>query len=263
MASILGARLDSPGPRSRTAGGTDRPADKEDIGTIGAVSSAARKHRLGRRLCIALLVVVALAVVVVAGPWVWVRAASAGKLFTTSDAPNRDVALVLGAGLNADGTPSPYLRGRLDDARALYERGAVSVILVSGDNRTLEYSEPGAMVSYLQASGVPSDDIVADYAGLDTYDSCYRARHIFGVDSVTVLGQSYHIARAVTTCRMLGLDAIGVGNEQAHDTATWRRGVLREFGSNIKLLWDLATNRQPILGKQETSVRDALARHGR
>lgn len=210
-----------------------------------------------------LLVLAALAVVVFGGPWIWVRAASHGRIYTAADAPQRDVALVLGAGLNADGTPSPYLRGRLDDARALYERGAVSVILVSGDNRTLEYSEPGAMVSYLVAEGVPKDDVIADYAGLDTYDSCYRAKHIFGVDSVTVLGQSYHIARAVTTCRMLGLDPIGVGNEQPHSSSTWRRGEIRELGSNVKLVRDLVTHRQPILGNQETSVREALARHGR
>ncbi len=236
---------------------------KELAGTIDAVSAPVRVHRRSRTLFAALLVVVAIVVVVFAGPWIWVRAVAHGKTFSTSDAPYRDVALVLGAGLNADGSPSPYLRGRLDDAVALYERGAVHVILVSGDNRTVDYSEPGAMVSYLLAAGVPQDDVVADYAGLDTYDSCYRAGHIFGVESVTVLGQSYHIARAVTTCRMLGLDAIGVGNEQPHGTSTWRSGEIREIGSNVKLVRDLVTHRQPMLGNQETSVREALARHGR
>lgn len=236
---------------------------KELAGTIDAVSAPVRVRRRSRRPLAALLVVVAIVVVVFAGPWIWVRAVAHDKVFSTSDAPYRDVALVLGAGLNADGSPSPYLRGRLDDALALYERGAVRVILVSGDNRTMDYSEPGAMVSYLLAAGVPQDDVVADYAGLDTYDSCYRAGHIFGVESVTVLGQSYHIARAVTTCRMLGLDAIGVGNEQPHDTSTWRGGEIREIGSNVKLVRDLVTHRQPMLGNQETSVREALARHGR
>lgn len=205
----------------------------------------------------------AIALVLVVGPWTWVRVVAQGHLYTTASAPYREVGLVLGAGLATDGTPSTYLRGRLDDARALYERGAVSVILVSGANPSPDYSEPDAMEEYLVSTGVPAQDIVADYAGFDTYSSCYRAKHIFGVESVTVLGQSYHIARAVTTCRMVGMNAIGVGNERPHGTATWRWGVLREIGSNVKLVWDLATTRQPTLGAQETSVRDALARHGR
>ena len=78
-----------------------------------------------------------------------------------------------------------------------------------------------------------------------------------------MIGQSYHIARAVTTCRMLGLDAIGVGNEQPHGTSTWRRGVVRELGSNVKLAVDLLRRREAtIMGERETSVTDALARHG-
>ncbi|SER91897.1 protein SanA, affects membrane permeability for vancomycin [Propionibacterium cyclohexanicum] len=245
------------------AADADRGGGKAGVGTIGAVTARASTSRRRRWLATVVGGLLVAALVVVGGPWIWVRAVAHDKVFTSADAPRRDVALVLGAGLNADGTPSPYLRGRLDDARALYARGAVSVILVSGDNRTIEYSEPAAMASYLVARGVPSADVVADYAGLDTYDSCYRAKHIFGVESVTVLGQSYHIDRAVTTCRMVGMDAVGVGNEQSHSSRTWRRGQVRELGSNVKLVWDLATDRQPILGSQETSVREALARHGR
>lgn len=208
--------------------------------------------------------VIVLAVVAAAGGFAWVRIVSRDRLYDAADALYRDVALVLGAGLSSDGTPSPYLSGRLDEAVALYEAGSVNVVLVSGDNRTTSYSEPDAMVAYLVEHGIPSEDVVADYAGLDTYDSCYRARNIFGVTSVTVIGQSYHIARAVATCRMLGLDAIGVGNEQPHETSTWRWGVVREFGSNIKLVADLVRSRQAtIMGSRETSVTEALARHGR
>lgn len=207
--------------------------------------------------------VIVLALVAVVGGFAWVRVIARGRIYSAAEAPRRDVALVLGAGLSSDGTPSPYLSGRLDEAITLYNAGSVSVILVSGDNRTTSYSEPDAMVTYLVKHGVPDEDVIADYAGLDTYDSCYRARHIFGVTSVTVIGQSYHIARAVTTCRMIGLDAIGVGNEQAHSTSTWRWGIIREFGSNVKLAADLVRRREAtIMGAQETSVTEALARHG-
>ena len=214
-----------------------------------------------RRLIGAIIV---LAVIIVAGGFAWVRVVSHDRVYEATEAPYRDVALVLGAGLTPDGTPSTYLSGRLDEAVTLYNAGLVSVILVSGDNRTTSYSEPDAMAGYLVEKGIPREDVIADYAGLDTYDSCYRARDIFGVTSVTVIGQSYHIARAVTTCQMLGLDTVGVGNEQPHATSTWRWGIVRELGSNVKLIADLIQRREAtIMGSQETSVTDALARHGR
>lgn len=208
--------------------------------------------------------IVVLACLVVGGPWLWVHASAHDSIYSTDSAPSRDVALVLGAGLNADGSPSRYLIGRLDAAYDLYVAGKVKVILVSGDNRTVTYSEPGAMRSYLRNRGVPQRDVVADYAGLDTYDSCYRAHAIFGVNSITVVGQSYHLDRAVTTCRVTGIrDAIGVGDEQSHNTTTWRTGQVRELPANIKLVWDRVTHRKPILGDRETSVTDALAEHDR
>ena len=212
-----------------------------------------------RKIVLAVLVV---ALVVVGGAFGWVHISANDRVYTASDAPNRDVALVLGAGLDADGTPGQYLSGRLDEAVSLYEQGKVKVVLVSGDNRTEGYSEPGAMRTYLIEAGLPEGDVIADYAGLDTYDSCYRARNIFGVTSLTVVGQSYHIDRAVATCRSLGIDnTIGVGNEQPHTDGVWRSGTVREIGANVKLVWDRVAQRKPILGQQETSVTEARARH--
>jgi vancomycin permeability regulator SanA len=37
------------------------------------------------------------------------------------------------------------------------------------------------MRTYAIAHGVPAAAITLDYAGFDTYDSCFRARHIFDV----------------------------------------------------------------------------------
>lgn len=189
----------------------------------------------------------------------WTRSSASGRLYDVATVPPRDVALVLGAGLRSDGTPTPYLAGRLDIARDLYVRGAVRVILVSGDNRTEAYDEPGAMRRYLLEAGIPAEHIAMDCAGLDTYDSCYRAAAIFGIRSIVVVSQTYHVPRALAVCRALGLDAVGVGDDTGRASpATWEAGEQRELLAAVKAAWDVASQRTPILGPQETVVTDVL-----
>ncbi|SEW43864.1 protein SanA, affects membrane permeability for vancomycin [Austwickia chelonae] len=191
----------------------------------------------------------------------WVRVASRGRSYPAGDVPDREVALVLGAGLRENGTPTPYLAGRLDVARDLFDRGAVRAILVSGDNRRADYNEPQSMYDYLVEAGVPGDRIVRDHAGLDTYDSCRRARDVFGVTSVVLVSQSYHLPRALAICRALGLDAVGVGDESGRlSEDTWVAGEQREFFAGVKAAWDVLSRRDPLLGEPESSLSDAVRR---
>ena len=104
--------------------------------------------------------------------------------------------------------------------------GKVQAILVSGDNMRHEYNEPEAMQRWLVEQGVPADKVVLDHAGFDTYDSCARAKRIFGVERATVVTQQFHLARAVTVCRHLGIDANGVGIAVRHGPAPGRMIVL-------------------------------------
>jgi vancomycin permeability regulator SanA len=197
----------------------------------------------------------------VLGSVAWVRATAAGHTYSDAEldrVPPAPVALVLGAQVYPSGTPSPFLAGRLDLAKRLYDAGLVEVVLVSGDNGAREYNEPDAMRAYLVDAGVPADKVVADYAGFDTYDSCSRAQRIFGVDRLTVVTQGYHLPRAVATCRALGLDVDGVGDESVRGTAAWRRGALRDQVACVKTVLDLVTRRDPVLGERETSVDRAL-----
>jgi vancomycin permeability regulator SanA len=199
-------------------------------------------------------------VAAVAGSIGYVRATASGHLYAESDVPYAPVALVLGAQVYPDGTPSAFLAGRLDLAKRLYDAGKVKVILVSGDNMAPEYNEPDAMREYLVAAGVPAARVVADYAGFDTYDSCVRARRIFGVSDLVVVTQSYHLPRAVATCRALGLQANGVGDDSARQyVAAWRKGAIRDQLACVKTVVDLVSRREPVLGSRETSVEQALA----
>ncbi len=194
------------------------------------------------------------------GPWGWTRVASSGHVHRAADAPSAPVVLVLGAGLTPDGTPSPYLAGRLDVAATLVGSGKAEVVLVSGDNRFTTYDEPTAMQDYLVARGIPAAKVMRDFAGRDTYDSCVRAREVFGVDRVLVVSQGYHLPRAVAICRAVGLDAEGVGDwtgERYRDV--WLRGEVREVPAAVKAVVDVVSRRDPVLGPPEPAVRDALA----
>ena len=190
----------------------------------------------------------------------FVRVTARGHLFTEADVPSTPVALVLGALVHPDGTPSSFLAGRLDLARRLYESGTVRVILVSGDGMAPEYNEPEAMRAYLVAAGVPPSHVVADDAGFDTYDSCVRARSVFGVREVIMVTQDYHLPRAVATCRAVGVRAWGVGDTTARRLrSAWLRGTLRDQLACVKTVWDLSVRRQPLLGPRQTGVEEALS----
>lgn len=195
----------------------------------------------------------------VAGSVLFVRVSAAGHLYAESDVPPAPVALVLGAQVNPDGRPSAFLAGRLDLAKRLFDAGTVRAILVSGDNMAVEYNEPEAMRDYLVAAGVPSSQVVLDYAGFDTYDSCFRAGRIFGVRDLVMVTQDYHLPRAVATCRRLGLEANGVGDTTARrNPEAWRRGAVRDQVACVKTVIDLVIRRTPVLGPAESGVTDAL-----
>ncbi len=175
------------------------------------------------------------------------------RTFSVETAPFNRVAIVFGAGLWRDGSPTPVLRDRVATAADLYFQGKVEKILMSGDNRFVYYNEPAAMQEYALHLGVPAEDIVLDYAGRRTYDTCYRAKAIFGVRQATLVTQGFHLPRAVFTCNQLGLEAIGV----PADRRVYRRfsriyWFMRELPASLVALWEVYIWRPvPVLGNPE------------
>ncbi len=121
-----------------------------------------------------------------------------------------DCILVLGAGVRADGTPSPMLKDRLLEGIALYDMGASDRLLMSGDNTKKGYDEVNTMKQYAIDHGVPSEHIFMDHAGISTYDSIYRAKEIFQAEKIIIVSQKYHLYRALYISDSLGVDAYGV-----------------------------------------------------
>ncbi|MFP3992815.1 ElyC/SanA/YdcF family protein [Streptomyces sp. E11-3] len=224
---------------------------------VGAAAARVRppRTRRGRRRAVqAVMVGCVLALL----PATWVHAVADGRVGTVADAPSGRVAVVFGAGLWR-GRPTPYLAHRLDAAVELYRAGKTDVVLVTGDNSRAEYDEPDAMRAYLTRRGVPDERIVSDYAGFDTWDSCVRAKEIFGVDQAVLISQGFHIRRAVALCRAAGVESYGVGVREPHD-ATWFYGGIRELAASGKAAADAAVRPDPhFLGDREHGVDEALA----
>ena len=126
-------------------------------------------------------------------------------------------------------------------------------LLLSGDNSEITYNEPGAMRDYALAQGIPDTDIVLDFAGRRTYDTCYRAKAIFGIESAIFVTQQYHLSRAIFLCDQLGLQVEGVAVEQSNYIperyAYWQ---FREVFATVAAVWDIFIARPlPILGEAE------------
>lgn len=208
-----------------------------------------------------LYLIFAVAVAPVAGAAVHVAVASWGGAYDVEDVPGRGVGMVLGAKAGPNG-PSDFLAARLEVARRLYQRGKISAILVSGDGRDRPSSETAAMRDYLIERGIPAERIVEDPAGFDTYDSCVRAREVYGVRELTLITQDYHLGRALTICRAAGMDAVGVGDTSmlGRYPLNWIKGWLREWPANLKMEWDLLTARPPQSDPFDGTLLDVVGR---
>jgi len=165
------------------------------------------------------------------------------------EVPPRRVAIVLGAGISA-GLPTPALADRIEAAAALYHAGKVRKLLMTGDNSIVGYNEPGVMKEHAQRLGVPAEDIILDYAGRRTYDSCYRARAIFGLTDALVVTQPFHLPRATYLCANLGVDAVGYeATNRYFSPYTRAQWQLREMLASAAAWWDIHIARPvPILG---------------
>lgn len=164
-----------------------------------------------------------------------VKQAAEGKIVSLEEAAGMDAdcILVLGAGVREDGTLTPMLTDRVNTAVALYQSGASSRILMSGDHGSEDYNEVGPMKAAAAAAGVPSEAIFLDHAGFSTYDSLYRAKEIFGADKIVIVTQEYHLYRALYIAQALGIEAVGAAAPARNDIGQVYRD-LRECLARVK-----------------------------
>jgi vancomycin permeability regulator SanA len=208
-------------------------------------ASRSRPTRWARRFAIAMAV---LLVVVIAAPRVTTWVLARGEVVHhVSDLPklgagDRRAAIVLGAGLK-NKQPSPLLADRIDAAVDLLRNDRVDLLLMSGDNTTQYYDEPSAMRRAAIQDGAPANVVAPDYAGRRTWDTCMRARQVFGIKHAVVVTSAFHIDRAVVSCRAAGIDVVGYsvpdGRFSPRHRAVWRTRELAATGRALLDAWVL------------------------
>jgi len=160
------------------------------------------------------------------------------------------VAIVFGAAVRGE-TVSAILYDRIAAAAELYRAGKVRKLLLSGDNRTIDYNEPGAMRRTALSLGVADADITLDYAGRSTYDTCYRAHAIFGLSEAVLVTQRFHLSRAIALCDALGVRATGFASDRRTYLGQWGND-LREVAASANAVFELFVTRPlPVLGTPE------------
>lgn len=165
-----------------------------------------------------------------------VKAVARKKIITSQEAlelKDVDCILVLGCKVKDNGEPSPMLLDRLITGTELYKEGAAPKILMSGDHGRDTYDEVNVMKKYALNNGVPSEDVFMDHAGFSTYDSIYRAKHIFEAKKVIIVTQEYHLNRALYLAHKLGLEAYGVPADLRDYSGQTMRDI-REIAARCK-----------------------------
>lgn len=182
-----------------------------------------------------------------------VNASTQCRIYDCIDSvPHNRVALVLGTNpLNRYGRTNSYFVYRIKTASDLYHAGKVDYIIASGDNHTRQYDEPTAMRDSLIARGVPENRIVLDFAGFRTLDSVVRAKKIFGSDSITIVSQADHCARALYLAEANGIYSVAMSSPVTSGRWVKLRLTIRELLARDKMMFDLWFDKQPhFLGER-------------
>jgi vancomycin permeability regulator SanA len=122
--------------------------------------------------------------------------------------PAADSAIVFGAKVNDDGTPSLALADRVDEGVRLYLVGRVHYLLMSGGvGRQNGISEARVMAARAVQQGVPRDRIWLDEAGNDTVATANNGARMLrehGVTTALLVTHYFHGPRAEIAFRRAG-----------------------------------------------------------
>lgn len=119
-----------------------------------------------------------------------------------------DLAVVLGNEVLPDGTPSDRLKARVDCAIALYKKGLVKRIMVSGGTGISGHDEATAMKNYLLSRHIPLESVIVDSVGFNTMATAVNTAMLMkqqGIGSVVIVTQYFHIPRTMLAFTMAGI----------------------------------------------------------
>lgn len=168
---------------------------------------------------------------------IWMTTTYAHTIRVSSDdLPHTATAVIFGGGVEDDGSLGQMLHDRVVAGLSLYQDGIVDTILITGDDGMNREDEITPMYTFLVDRGVAAQDILVDRHGYRTYESCYRAAHVFGVQEMIAVSQTFHLYRIAYLCEAQGIATIGLPADTRVYTDVWTSGP-REIGARVKAWW--------------------------
>lgn len=147
-------------------------------------------------------------------------------------------AIILGASVKSDGTPSDALYDRIVMGSELIKAKKVSTLLMTGDGGGFHINEVAAMKRVAMDLGVNEQDIIVDGQGYRTYESCKRAKQVYDIQEAIIVTQRFHLARSLYLCDAFGIKSQGIAADR-QDYQKENFFILRDLASSFKAWWDI------------------------
>ena len=153
---------------------------------------------------------------------------------------NTQAIIVLGAQVNPDGQPSRQLELRLLEALKAYEAAPKPVIVSGAQGKDEPVTEASVMKSWLEQKGVDPQHILMEDKSFNTRQNLENAKALLGegVKDVLIITSDYHLPRAMSIAKDLGLNPSGVGSpilpefwlkNHARETLAWGKYYVQKF----------------------------------
>lgn len=126
----------------------------------------------------------------------------------------------------------------MEAAALLFKEGKVKFLILSGNNDSKYYNEPLDMQKALMKLGIPETALILDYAGYRTFDSVVRCKEVFNEDTITIISQDFHNARALYIAQHEEINAVSFAAQDV-PTGYSLRTLIREYLARPKAVLDV------------------------
>ena len=148
---------------------------------------------------------------------------------------NFDYVIIHGSGLLRGREVSKLLADRLDKAIEVYRKDPTPPVMIPSGGRGSdeEITEAEAMEQYMIEHGIPADHIIREDRSTTTRENLLYSKAIIdsrpGPHYTALVTSNYHVYRAISLCREIGLECTGIGSYVA--PYYWPSALIREFAA--------------------------------
>ena len=149
-------------------------------------------------------------------------------------------AVVLGARVHPDGTPSPALVDRVQVAMALLQEGRAHRLLLSGGSPDARPTEAHTMARLASALGATASQLVVEAESRSTFENAARSAELLSATNekeILLVTCDFHVARATAHFRAAGLNVWPVPSLRSLTPADRLRVTSKELVALLRRPW--------------------------